>query len=251
MTTTVNAIGQDTAEQLVALREKWHTKNHPFFVDFYNGKFGLGPVGAMMAQHFHHARLGLPALGIVYSKGAIEDRLAILENVAEEEGLMAGPGDGRHAVNHAETILRFCRFTGLTDEQVLATPQLPSWQARSYFFLTVVHNEPFAVIMAVQATQEGQQPAINSERMLPGFAKHHGLQRDNPVIEFFAEHELADADHSSRSLELIKKLITNDDLRRRALTVAQVQVRTRWACMSEIYRTAVLGEKDPLPPGVA
>jgi len=91
----------------------------------------------------------------------------VLENLIEEEGMRAGPGDDRHAVDHAETILRFCRATGLTDEQVKTTVQLASWQARSYYFLNVVREEPFPVIMAVLSTQEGQQPAINSDRMLP------------------------------------------------------------------------------------
>jgi hypothetical protein len=29
-----------------------------------------------------------------------------------------------------------------------------------------------------------------------------------------------------------------------------VAVKTRWACMTDVYRAAVLGERDPLPPGV-
>ena len=37
----------------------------------------------------------------------------------------------------------------------------------------------------------------------------------------------------------------------RALEVASVAVKTRWACMNEIYRIAVLGERDPLPEGIA
>ena len=72
-----------------------------------------------------------------------------------------------------------------------------------------------------------------------------------PEIEFFAEHYVADADHSRRQIDLVARLVTNDDLRRRALEVAEIALKTRWACMNEIYRTAVLGERDPLPAGVA
>ena len=36
------------------------------------------------------------------------------------------------------------------------------------------------------------------------------------AIEFFAEHFIADADHSSRQMELVEKLITTDELAARA-----------------------------------
>jgi len=105
--------------------------------------------------------------------------------------------------------------------------------------------------VAMQSTQEGQQPAINGERVLPAFEKYHGMKADNPVLEFFAEHFIADADHSGRQIELVAKLVTNEDLRERALEVAETAVKTRWACMNEIYRIAVLGQTDPLPAAVA
>ncbi len=103
----------------------------------------------------------------------------------------------------------------------------------------------------MQSTQEGQQPALNGERMLPGFKQHHGLEMDHPAIEFFAEHYVADADHSSRQIDLVAKLITSEEDSARALDVAETAVRTRWDCITEIYRTAVLRQSDPLPPGVA
>ena len=103
----------------------------------------------------------------------------------------------------------------------------------------------------MQSTQEGQQPAINGERTLPALKKFHGYNIDAPEIEFFSEHYIADADHSSRQIDLVRRLVTNEDLQRRALEVAETAVKTRWACMNEIYRTAVLGERDPVPAGVA
>ena len=86
---------------------------------------------------------------------------------------------------------------------------------------------------------------------MPAFKTFHGYDVDAPEIEFFAEHYVADADHSSRQIDLVERLVTNEALRRRALEVAETAVKTRWACMNEIYRVAVLGERDPLPAGVA
>ena len=250
-TNGVNKIGQETAEQIVALREKWHTKDHPFYVEFHQGKFGLEPMGKLMAQHYQHVTRALPSFGIAYYKAPPEGRRFMLENLAEEEGLIAGPGEDREPHDHTEMILRFCRVAGMTDDEVRRTEQLPAWRARSYFYLNTVREEPFGVIVAMQSTQEGQQPAINGERTLPAFEKFHGYKMDAPEIEFFAEHYVADADHSSRQIDLVAKLINSEDLQARALEVAETAVKTRWACMNDIYRSAVLGETDPLPAGVA
>lgn len=245
-------IGIETAEKVIAIRERWHTKNHPFFLDFAAGKFGLGPVAAMMVQHYQHVRRVLPSQGIAYYRAPEgEGRRFILENLSEEEGLIAGHGEGREAHDHMELIFRFCRAAGMTDAQIKATDQLTSWRARSYFYINTIRDEPFGVIVAMQSTQEGQQPALNGERMLPGFKKHHGIEQDDPRIEFFAEHYIADADHSSRQIDLVAKLINHEDEARRAIEVAEIAVKTRWACITEIYRTAVLGQIDPLPQGVA
>ncbi len=246
-----NDIGRRTADDIVALRETWHTKDHPFFVEFSEGKIGLEPLGKLMAQHYQHVIRALPSFGHIYAKAPPEGRRYILENLAEEEGLIAGPGDDRVACDHSELILRFCRVAGLDDAAVKATEQLPAWRARSYFYLHTAREEPFPVVVAMQSTQEGQQPAINGERTLPAFKTFHGYDIDAPEIEFFAEHYVADADHSRRQIDLVARLVINEELRRRALVVAETAVKTRWACMNEIYRTAVLGERDPLPAGVA
>ena len=244
-------IGRETAEAVVGLRELWHTKDHPFYVEFHRGAFGLGPMAALMAQHYQHVVRALPSFGTIYAKAPPAGRRFILENLAEEEGLIAGPGEDRAPLEHAELIFRFCRHAGMDDEAVRATEQLPAWRARSYYYLATARDEPFPVIVAMQATQEGQQPAINGERTLPAFEAHHGLARDHPAIEFFAEHYVADADHSSRQIELVEELVADEATAERAVAVAETAVRTRWACMNEIYRTAVLGETDPLPEGVA
>ncbi len=245
-----NSYGREAAQGVVALRETWHTKDHPFYLDFFHGRIGLGPMARLMAQHYQHVRRVLPGLGLLYYRSPPEARGFVLENLAEEEGLLAGPGEDREPHDHMELIFRFCRTAGMAEREVRDTEQLPAWRARSYFYLDVVANMPVGVVLAMQSTQEGQQPAINGERTLPAFERHHGYAPDSPEIAFFAEHHVADADHSSRQLQLVERLVTTAELRDLALEVAETQVRTRWACMNDIYRTAVLGETDPLPAGV-
>lgn len=245
-----NPIGTETAREIVALREKWHTKNHRFYMEFHQGKIGLEPMGRLMAQHYQHIARVLPSQGFAYFKGPPEARAFVLDNITEEEGRTAGPGEGRHAVDHQEIIIAFCEAAGISREEVIATEQLPAWRARAYFYINTAREEPTAVFFAMAATQEGQQPALNGERCLPALEKYHGFTRESPEIIFFAEHLIADVDHSSRQIALVEKLITSEELKARALEVAEIMVKTRWACMDDIYRRAVLGERDPLPAGV-
>lgn len=249
--TEANPIGRETAAKIVALREKWHTKNHPFFVEFSEGKFGLEPVGRMMAQHYQHILHIMHSVGFAYAKAPMEGRRFILENIAEEQGLIAGPGEHSRPQVHREMIKTFCRHTGIGDDELERTEQLPAWRARSYFYVNTMLEQPFPVIVAMQSTQEGQQPGINGERMLPGLTKHHGFKIDDPAIEFFAEHYVADQEHSSRQIELVARLTTNEEMAERALKVAEIAVKTRWACMNDIYRYTVLGQRDPMPQGIA
>ncbi len=248
---TDNPTGKETAQRIIALREAWHTKNHPFYLEFAKGKIGLEPMGLLMAQHYQHVARALPSLGIAYSKAPPKARRFLLENLAEEEGLMAGPGEDRKAHDHQEIIIAFCEAAGLSRDEVRNTEQLPAWQARSYFYINTVREEHIGVYFAMGATQEGQQPALNAERCLPAFEKYHGFAREAPEIRFFAEHLVADADHSSRQIQLVEELITTEELKTRALEIAEIAVKTRWSCINEIYRSAVLGQKDPLPPGIA
>ncbi len=92
---------------------------------------------------------------------------------------------------------------------------------------------------------------MNDELVLPAFEKHYGYKRSAPEVEFFAEHAVADIEHSRRQLELCAKHLTTPELRARALKVAQEAVELRWASITDIYRADVLGEKALVPAGVA
>lgn len=244
------SIGRKAAEQIIALRERWHTKDHPFYLDFFNGTIGIKEMGLLMAQHYQLVRNIGPFVAYAYMKADAEDRISILSNMAEEAGLIAGPGEDRTPLDHFELILRFTRVAGLTDEQVESTVQLPAWRARSFYHVHVLREEPLGIIVALQAAMEGQQPAINGERTLPAFQKYHGYSLDDPVIGFFTEHYIADADHSNRAIEMVAKHITSRELARRAVAVAEIQLRNRWESMNDVYQTAVLGMPRLLPEGV-
>jgi pyrroloquinoline-quinone synthase len=239
-------------ERILEIRDRWHTKRHPFFLAFGEGKLPLRALGRYQALHYHFVSRALASFGLLYARGYhFEDvRKMIAENIAEEEGLKAIPEPGHEPHDHNELILRFCRAAGLSDEEVYNTKMPPAWWARSLYMYHTTATEPVGVILAMQTTQEGQMPGLIGEVLLPAFEKHYGFKSTAREIEFFTEHDAADVEHSRRQIELCGRHLDTPQLEARALQVAEEICQLRWASISELYRSEVLGEKEILPPGV-
>ena len=169
-------------DDILAIRERWHTKNHPFFHAFGEGKLPLRVMGVYMALHWQFVRRALASLGLLYARTfACEDvRKALVENMAEEEGLKAIPREGHVPHDHAELIFRFCKAAGLSEAEVRGIKLTPAWWGRSLHYYQTALQEPIGVVLAMQTTQEGQQPALNKEVVLPAFARHYGYPAGAP-----------------------------------------------------------------------
>src|SRR5882762_7565111 len=205
-------------ERILAIRDRWHTKRHPFFLAFGEGKLPLKALGRYQALHYHFVSRALASFGLLYARGYHfeEVRKMIAENIAEEEGLKAIPEPGHEPHDHNELILRFCRAAGLSDDEVRNTKMPPAWWARSLYMYHTTATEPVGVILAMQTTQEGQMPGLISEVLLPAFETHYGLKRNSPEIEFFTEHDAADVEHSRRQIELCGRHLDTPQLEARA-----------------------------------
>jgi pyrroloquinoline quinone (PQQ) biosynthesis protein C len=243
--------GNSVGAKIVAIRDKWHTKKHPLFQNMKTGSTPLRALGEYMARHYQFVQIVQPSMGLLYYRAPRDVQLALIENIAEEEGLAAIPGEGHEPHNHNEMIFRFCRAAGLSEAKVRATALSPAWWARSLHYVQCLREEPIGVALAMQATQEGQQVALNTEVTIPSFVKHYGYTRQSPEIDFFVEHAEADLEHSSRQMTLCEKYLAGTGLEDRALKICEEACRLRWASISEVYREHVLKEREILPPGVA
>jgi pyrroloquinoline quinone (PQQ) biosynthesis protein C len=239
-----------TAERVVEIREKWHTKEHPFFKEFGKGKLPLRAIGMYMAQHYQFVTLVLPSFGVLYSRAPLDVRKVVVENLAEEEGLAAIDREGHEAHDHMMDIFAFTRAAGLKDAEVKALEPTPAWRARTLFYVRTMQEEPVGVVLAMQSTQEGQMVALNRDVTLPALDKHYGFKRGRREIAFFEEHEAADEVHSSKQIELCAKYLETPDLQKRALKVSEEACKLRWASFTDLYREFVLKEKPILPRGV-
>ena len=247
----VNDPNGSIGEAIVEIQDRWHTMKHPFFHALADGTLSLRAMGTYMAQHYRFVDMVLPAFGLLLYRAPDDVRKALIENLAEEEGLLAGGYEGAEPHDHYEMIFAFCRAAGYTDEETSNIQRTPAWWARALHYTHCLRDEPLGVALAMQSTQEGQQVALNRDVTIPAFQKHYGFAADDPAIGFFVEHAEADLEHSGRQLDLCVKYLDTPELRRRALAVSEEAVRLRWASITDIWRDEVAGRPDPLPPGVA
>lgn len=233
-----------------AVRERWHTKNHPFFQELAAGRLPLRLLGIYLAQHGKFVEIAARSLNLMMFRAPGDVGNFMLENLAEEAGIIAGPGEDRHAHDHYELIQRFCRAAGLSEAEYRGVRRTPAWWARALHYHYTMLDEPVGVAMAMASTQEGQQPALNSEIVIPSLTSKYGFKPGAREIEFFTEHAIADIDHSNRQLALTAKYVT-PEVHTRALEVAEEACRLRWASVTDLYRRDYKKEAEILPPGVA
>ena len=238
------------ANQIIAIRDRSHTKNHPFFQAMTDGSLDLRALGIYMANHFQFVALAQPAFGLLYYRAPQDVRDTLVENLAEEQGLAAIPGEGHEAHNHNDMIFRFCEAAGIDEEAVRSTKMSASWVGRSLHYVHCLREEPIGVALAMQSTQEGQQVDLNNEITIPSFQAHYGFKYDAPEIGFFIEHAEADLEHSQRQIELCEKYLDNEEDKVRAIEVCEDAVRLRWESITDLHRRHVLNEDTILPSGV-
>lgn len=243
-TTPTGAIVDD----IVAIRDRWHTKHHPMFTDLSQGKLDLRVLGVYMAQHGRFVKFAYEAFALMIVRASKDVQKMMIENLAEEEGLLAGPDGEAH--NHSQMIFDFCAAAGMTREEVLGIEPTPAWWARALHYRHVCETEPVGVALAMLSTQEGQQPELNAEITIPAFAAHYGYGRDAPEIKFFVEHEMADMEHAGRQLSLCAEHLKDPALHDRARKVSEEACMLRWASTTDTYRYEALGERDFMPPAL-
>jgi len=244
------ATGHAVARRIVAIRERWHTMQHPFFKAFGKGKLPIRAMGVYMAQHYKFVSLALPSFGSLFARAPADVRRSIIENLAEEAGLAAIDREGHQPHDHMLDIFAFTRASGLRDAEVRGMEPTPAWWARALHYVRTMEHEPVGVVLAMQSTQEGQQVALNRDLTLPAFAKHYGHPRGSRAIAFFEEHAEADEEHSTRQIELCVKYLDTPALQARAYVVCEEACKLRWASITDLHRALVLNDKPILPPGV-
>lgn len=231
------------SEKLLAIRDRWHVKDHPFFDEWAAGRLTQRQMGGYMLQHYLHVGEVFRAFGLAYAKADETAARFIVHNLAEEHGLL-GMAD-RDAADHFEIIRRFIRAAGYSDaDMVPENRYLWNW-ARVHSFWDVASRYPWQVFLAMMACLESQEVGLNA-RLVPAMYRHYGYRPGDPDIRFFEEHYVADVEHGSRSLELVDRHTTDPAMAAHCLELAEVGCRYKWEYMNEIHQRLVVEAEQPV-----
>ena len=55
-------------DDILAIRERWHTKKHPFFPAFAEGKLPLRAMGVYKAMHWHFVQRAIASFGVLFAQ---------------------------------------------------------------------------------------------------------------------------------------------------------------------------------------
>lgn len=235
------------SDRLIAIRDRWHCKKHPFYGKLSVGGLDLGHLGTFLVQHYLVVRQIFRSIGLAYAKAPDDIARNIIENLAEEAGLIGI--DGHEAHNHTDLILAFTRHCGIDDGAVRDGELLPTWLARAALMRWITEAEPAAIRIAVQASTESQLVGENGEVVVPALVRHYGFREDDPTIGFFTEHAFADVKHGNEMYDLVDRHVVSEDDKRRAEIWTTRMCKLRWASFNELYRETVEGIRleDTLP----
>ncbi|MEE2661802.1 MAG: iron-containing redox enzyme family protein [Pseudomonadota bacterium] len=227
------------SEELIAIRDRWHCAKHPFYDRLSEGTLDIKSLGSFLVQHSLLVHQIFRSIGVTYSKSPDDIAYFILENLAEEAGII-GIDDGE-AHDHRDLIHTFTKHCGISDQEFGKTELLPTWYARAAYYWWITDSEPAIVRLAVQATQESQLVSEN-ERAVKALTEHYGFDTTSSEIAFFVEHSTADVKHGNILLDLVDKHAQTPELQAKCLKLAEQTCKLRWVSFNELYRVTHLGE---------
>jgi pyrroloquinoline-quinone synthase len=190
-----------------------HSAVHPWSEAWTSGKLNRQLLGEWVKQHFHYVSYFAQWLGTVYANCPHpEVQHFLLENIAEEEGMIGGAGYA--PVRHSDLLLEFGVTCGKSRQEILdaqvngellpETLGLQSWCFRQ-------SQRPFVEALAgLLVGLESQVPAIYA-KTTPPLLEKYGFTEDE--VTFFTMHIAADAEHGERGFEIVEKYATTEEQR--------------------------------------
>jgi pyrroloquinoline-quinone synthase len=227
-------------DQLVAARDGRHSKNHPFFNLWAEGKLSREQTALYCIQHFHYVGDYLNWMAYEASQVPYRDVKAYLfENLGDEEN----PDD-----RHLDMLKDYVAVSGLDRESVESAPVLPGTEALQNWGWRLVYQTPWQAALAGMFIGLESQFLDICRRIVPALHRHYGYEPGAREIRFFEEHLTADEIHGSKGFAIVEKYCDSPELRAAALKAVKDAGLRRWRFMNGIYWYALHGKEDDTPP---
>ena len=226
-------------DRLVATRDKKHSKNHPFFELWEQGKLTKEQTAFYCMQHYHYVVEYLNWLAFEASQVPQRDvKTYLFENLADEEN----PDD-----RHLDMLKDYVAASGVNRESVessivlAGTDQLQNWGWR------MVYQTPWPAAAAGLFIGLESQFLDICKKLVPALHRHYGYKAHAREIRFFEEHVYADEVHGSKGFAIVEKYCGTPELQALALSMVEEAAIRRWRYMNGIYWYALHGREDETP----
>ena len=226
-------------DQLIAARDKNHSKDHPFFDLWAAGKLTKEQTAFYCTQHFHYVGDYLNWLAYEASQIPRRDVKAFLfENLGDEEN----PDD-----RHLDMLKDYVAASGVERDSVETSIVLPGTDQLQNWGWRMVYHRPWQAALAGMFIGLESQFLDICKKIVPALHKHYGYKARAREIRFFEEHVHADEIHGAKGFAIVEKYCDTAELQ--ALAIKQIEEATvrRWRYMNSIYWYVLHGKVDDTP----
>src|ERR1051326_8386192 len=196
-------------DRLVATRDKKHSKNHPFFELWAQGKLTKEQTALYCTQHYHF--VGEYLNWMAYEASQIPQRdvkTYLFENLGDEEN----PDD-----RHLDMLKDYVAACGVNPDSVEGsivlggTDQLQNWGWR------MVYQKPWQAALAGMFIGLESQFLGICKKIVPALHQYYGYQPHAREIRFFEEHIHADEIHGAKGFAIVETYCTSAELQNLAV----------------------------------
>ncbi len=232
-------MGSSFYAQLIAIRDKKHSKNHPFFAKWARGELTRVQTALYCQQHYHYVSEYLNWLAYEASQIPHRDAKAyLLENLGDEEN----PDD-----RHLDMLKDYVAVCGVAPEKVETSPILPGTDALQNWGWRMVYQKPWQAAVAGMFVGLESQFLDICKKIVPALHQHYHHKPGAREIRFFEEHIHADEVHGSKGFAVVEKYCTTPELQALALKTVEEATIRRWRYMNSIYWYALHDKEDDTP----
>ncbi len=204
---------------------------HPFYQAWSEGTLTRDDLRAYAADYYHHVAAFPTYLASFYSRlPEGELRRAVVENLADEEGLDGNPASRAHS----EMWLDFAEGMGADREEARKLKPVDEIAGLVEHFSHTAHEASSAEALAAFYAYESQVPKVAKEKAR-GLREMYGA--DAKTCGYFALHTTADVHHAEVWRKQLDKAVANDgEAQERALVAAENAARSLWRALDGVER---------------
>lgn len=232
-------MGSSFHDQLVTIRDKRHSKDHPFFELWARGELTKKQTAIYCIQHYHYVGDYLNWMAYEASQiPHIDVKTYLFENLGDEEN----PED-----RHLDMLTDYVVACGLKREGVEQAAVLAGTEALQNWGWRMVYQQPWQAALAGMFIGLESQFLDICKKVVPALHRHYGYQPGAREIRFFEEHIGADEIHGAKGFAMVEKYCTTTDLQQQALKAVEEAAIRRWRFMNGIYWFALYRKEDDTP----